>query len=489
MSLSSHYLQNYLAAVAAIGTAAALHLGLRATIGISPSAVTFLYVLALLVSAWRGFGPGYLTLFLGVAVVPYLYRPNHSLTRIDLYAVLMLAAVSTATSWIARMRDRIEAELREENERANSAVRRQLAEVESLYSKLPVGLCFLDADLRFMRVNEKFAAMHGAPANALIGRPYHELVNGRMSDVVVPLLRTVIASGTPFIDYELAGPLLAESGDNRDWMMTCSRVETPEHTIVGLQVVVQDITYRKRAERDLARANDNLKQFNYLAAHDLQEPLRTIVNYSELTHRRAGSTVSAETGAHLRLVADAAKRMSGMIADLLAYTRDTAQELVLKPVELELVVSSTVESLTHLIEENGATVVRAPLPIVAGDGSRLAQVFQNLIANSIKYRRREVAPVVRITAREQEGLWVIAVEDNGQGFDERHADQIFGIFKRLHGSSVSGSGIGLAICKGVIERHGGTIWAKSVVGEGTTFFFTLRPAAAGRGEPYRSTSA
>ena len=145
--------------------------------------------------------------------------------------------------------------------------------------------------------------------------------------------------------------------------------------------------------------------------------------------------------------------------------------------DLDAVLTSTVNALGQLIEENEAAVLRGSLPVVAGDEARIAQVLQNLISNAIKYRKPDVAPVIRVNAREHGDRWAIAVEDNGQGFRQEYADQIFGIFKRLHGQSVPGSGIGLAICKAIVEQHGGRIWAESEPGVGSKFLFTLRRAA------------
>src|SRR5688572_24697868 len=150
---------------------------LRSTIGISSAGVTFLYVIALLISAWFGFGPGYLTLFLGIAVVPYLYRPNFSLDKIDPYVLMMLVALSSATSWISRVRCRIEYTLRSANREAHTLLRRQFAELENLYAKLPVGLCFLDAELRYVRINDELAALHGHAVEAHTGRRHGEMVD------------------------------------------------------------------------------------------------------------------------------------------------------------------------------------------------------------------------------------------------------------------------------------------------------------------------
>jgi signal transduction histidine kinase len=466
--------RGYLPAIAALAVATGLHMALRATIGISSSGVTFVYVIALLVSAWCGFGPGYLTLFLGIAVVPYLYRPNFSLDKIDPYAVIMLVALSSATSWISRVRHRIEYALASANREAHIALRRQFAELENLYAKLPVGLCFLDTELRYVRINDQLAANHQQPVQAHIGRMHRELLDQQAGEILDSVYRGVLETGAPVVGREIRARMSPLDREERDWIISCSRVETDDAVVLGLQVVIQEITRLKAAERALSRANDELTQFTYLAAHDLQEPLRIIVNFSELAQRKAQGLLPPEANTHLRRVVDAAKRMNHLISDVLAYTRAAADhDPTMRAVDLDRLLDSVIESLTHLLEESRASIVRESLPSVAGDPARLSQVFQNLIANAIKYRKPEVPLTISITAEQQDQMWLIAVQDNGEGFREEYAERIFGIFKRLHGPSVPGSGIGLAICKAVVERHGGRIWARSQLGHGATFFFTL----------------
>jgi PAS domain S-box-containing protein len=487
--LSSEF-RGYLPAIAALATATALHMALRATIGISSAGMTFLYVVALLISAWCGFGPGYLTLFLGIAVVPYLYRSNFALDKIDPYVVVILVVLSSATSWISRVRHRMEYALHSANRDAHTALRRQFAELENLYAKLPIGLCFLDTELRYVRLNEEFAAIHGHAVQAHIGRPHREMADQHAGETLDSIYRSVLDTGTPVVGREIRGRMSPLDREERDWIISCSRVETDEAAVLGLQAVIQEISPLKRAERALSRANDELTQFTYLAAHDLQEPLRIIVTFSELARRKAQGALPNDADAHLRVVVEAAKRMSQLISDVLAYTQASAEpEQTIRPVDLDAVLTSVVESLAHVVEESRATILRQPLPSVAGDSARLSQVFQNLISNAIKYRKPEIPPTISITAEQREDMWLIAVQDNGEGFLEEYAERIFGIFKRLHGPGVPGSGIGLAICKAVVERHGGRIWARSQLGHGATFFFTLPDSSQAIASYRTSTSS
>ena len=199
-----------------------------------------------------------------------------------------------------------------------------------------------------------------------------------------------------------------------------------------------------------------------------------IVTFSELARRKAQGALPADADAHLQVVVQAATRMSGLISDVLAYTQAAAEpDQASRRVDLNAVVTAVLESLSQSVEDSRATVIRGQLPAVAGDSARLSQVFQNLISNAIKYRKVGMPPRIAITAERQHDMWMIAVQDNGEGFREEYAERIFGLFRRLHGSDVPGSGIGLAICKAVVERHGGRIWARSQLGHGATFCFTL----------------
>jgi light-regulated signal transduction histidine kinase (bacteriophytochrome) len=231
----------------------------------------------------------------------------------------------------------------------------------------------------------------------------------------------------------------------------------------------------KRSNEELRRANRDLQVFGYAASHDLQEPLRTIAISAQLVERSMGGQLQAQDATFLKEILAAAKRMSALISDLLAYTRATKYEEGAAPrVESRHVLASVLESLGGAIQENGATVIAEELPAVAMHESRLAQLFQNLIGNAIKYRGKEV-PCVRVTAGQRDGWIVFSVTDNGIGIEPQFAEQIFGLFKRLHArSEFPGSGIGLAICQRVVEQYGGRIWLdRSAPGRGSTFCFSV----------------
>ena len=230
----------------------------------------------------------------------------------------------------------------------------------------------------------------------------------------------------------------------------------------------------KQSNTELLRANDELAQFAYAASHDLQEPLRTISLYTELLADRHPKGTDEEAETFMRYILDSSHRMRTLIEDLLSFSRAQGSDLVLRTTEMESVLNAALANLRSSIEESGATVTYDKLPKAMVDAARIVHVFQNLLGNAIKYRKPGAAPSVRIAAaRQSSPEWLFTVEDNGLGFEPRYAEQIFGLFKRLHGREIPGTGIGLALCKKIIESHGGRIWATSAVGVGSRFCFTI----------------
>lgn len=243
----------------------------------------------------------------------------------------------------------------------------------------------------------------------------------------------------------------------------------------------QDVTEQREAEvellqhaDELARSNAELEQFAYVASHDLQEPLRMIASYTQLLARRYRGRLDADADEFIQYVVDGAKRMQMLINDLLAYSRVGTRGRELAPVEMEAVLSQALMNLRGAIEEGGASVIRAPMPRVVGDEGQLVQLFQNLIGNAIKFRG-ERPPRVEVSALRCGSEWEFRIKDNGIGIEEAYFERIFAIFQRLHGhGEYAGTGIGLAICKKIVERHMGRIWVESTPGRGTTFRFTLQ---------------
>ena len=232
---------------------------------------------------------------------------------------------------------------------------------------------------------------------------------------------------------------------------------------------------RRVAERtaDLERSNRDLEQFAFIASHDLQEPLRMVASYTQLLAERFGDRLDDKARKYIDYAVDGATRMQRLIEDLLAWSRVGSRGKFLEPVDSLCLLQDALANLASPIAESGAVVTHGELPVVCADAPQLLLVFQNLISNAIKFRGK-APPEVRVDARVDGGDTVFTVRDNGIGIEGRYLDRIFEIFKRLHTrQEYPGTGIGLALCRRVVERHGGRIWCESAVGEGSAFSFTI----------------
>lgn len=247
------------------------------------------------------------------------------------------------------------------------------------------------------------------------------------------------------------------------------------------QRVAERTSDLKEQSKELARSNTELAQFAHVASHDLREPLRTVISYCDLL-QECGEQLDERGREYLSFAVEASKRMRALIDDLLAYSRVGRRGKPLEPTDCDQVVGQAISNLTATIEENDALVTRDPLPQVTGDATQLMQLFQNLIGNAVKFHGKR-RPRVHVGVRHEGDRWVFSVRDNGIGINPKHFERIFMIFQRLHGrDEYSGTGIGLAVCKRTVERHGGKIWVESDVGKGARFFFTL-PAAQPNDRP------
>lgn len=248
----------------------------------------------------------------------------------------------------------------------------------------------------------------------------------------------------------------------------------------GAVVTIRDVTEGKQAEAqlnqlnaDLLQSNQELEQFAYVASHDLQEPLRMVKSFTELLARRYQGQLDDKADRYMDYITDGAMRMQTLISDLLAYSRAGRFDLALQPTHLEEVVEQVRSDLQTVIQTKDAKIEMDSLPTLHADPTQMRQLMQNLIANAIKYCEADF-PIVQIRATSAQDSWTISVQDNGIGIDPQYAERIFVIFQRLHNKDdYSGTGIGLAICKKIVERHGGTIWVDSQAGEGATFSFTM----------------
>jgi two-component system sensor histidine kinase/response regulator len=233
----------------------------------------------------------------------------------------------------------------------------------------------------------------------------------------------------------------------------------------------------RRAEDALRRSNEELERFAYRVAHDLSEPLRTMAAHTRLLERDLGPALNEHSSKSLHFVVDAASRMRMFIDGLLNYAHVGHGTFDSVDLDCEAVLGRVVLDLDALIRASGTQVTHDPLPVVPADPA-LEQVFLNLISNAIKYRREDVPPEIHVSVKPEGAMWEFSVRDNGLGIKTAHQANIFQTFQRLHGPEIPGSGIGLALCKKIVESHGGSIWVQSEIGQGSTFFFSLPKAVA-----------
>ncbi len=249
--------------------------------------------------------------------------------------------------------------------------------------------------------------------------------------------------------------------------------------IIALQESEQK--YRELFEREtqlrqeLTRSNTELQEFAYIASHDLQEPLRAVSGYTKLLQTEYVTQLDSTAQEYMSFIIDGTQRMQGLIKDLLAYSRVSTSERVLTTVDFNSTLQEAIANLQVSIEESQAEIIYQDLPCLMAERTQIVQLFQNLLNNGIKFRKGDISPKIAIQAQLQaDGYWLFSVKDNGIGIKPEYYDRIFKIFKRLHTQrEFSGTGVGLALCRKIVERHGGEIWVRSQLGHSTTFFVTM----------------
>jgi PAS domain S-box-containing protein len=245
-------------------------------------------------------------------------------------------------------------------------------------------------------------------------------------------------------------------------------------TLLGFAKIFSDETENKKLQDSLTESNSALEQFAFVASHDLQEPLRTVSSYADLLVRRYSSQLDDEGKQFINVISSGAKRMNALVQDLLIYARVQTEQNRPASSSLDEVLETALSQLKTSIEECDAVVTHDPLPEIPADQGQMVRLFQNLVGNSLKYRKPGVRPDVHVAAREEGNTWVISVQDNGIGFDPKESLKIFRPFVRLHSHhEIPGTGVGLAICRRIVEYHGGRMWVESKAGEGATFYFSL----------------
>jgi PAS domain S-box-containing protein len=508
-------IQHYLLAIVSVG------IGYTLTAALSPhmqGIVTPLFFGAVTLTAWAGgFWPGIIATLLGVAAIDQIVVPDRFFAGSEVLGLVLFAVISVVTSSLNGLRkvaqdvlrrQQLELELRvtdrtrelvdtnrrlqeeiSDRKRVQSTLLESEERFRSLFEEAPIAYHEIDRHGLIRRVNRAECELLEYTSDELLGKPVWELVSPEQRELS---RREVVrkAEGGKMADG-FTREYVTKSGKRILVEIHERALTDPAGVVLGIRSALLDITDRVRAEEhirklnleleqrvqartaELQRSNDALQQFAYSASHDLQEPLRMVSAYTRLLERRHKDLFDEEGREYLHYVVDGADRMSRLIRDLLAFSR--AGNLSPEPrevIDMQEVLSTAMQNLHAAIEESKAVIESSDLPRIRGRRAGLAQVFHNLLSNSIKYTSTE-PPRIAISCVEKSEEWVFCVADNGAGFEQAQAERVFGIFQRLHGRSYPGTGIGLAICKRIIERNGGRMWAESSPGAGARFYFTL----------------
>jgi PAS domain S-box-containing protein len=367
----------------------------------------------------------------------------------------------------ANVRKQAEEELRESSELA-----------ENIINTVREPLIVLDQDLRVVKVSSSFYEFFKVEPENTVGQFIYDLGN-KQWDIprLRELLETILPQKTTFDNYEVEHDF-ATIG-RRIMLLNARQIQRVLGKERIILLAIEDITERKRADKlrgvlaDTERSNKDLEQFASIASHDLQEPLRMVASYTQLLAERYEGQIDEKAKKYIAYAVEGAIRMQQLVNDLLAYSRVSTRGNPLETTDSHSILGQAIGNLAATIEESKAIVTNEELPMVRADAAQLAQVFQNLLANAIKFRG-ENFPRVHVSVRDEGREWVFSVRDNGIGIDRQYAERVFVIFQRLHTrQEYPGTGIGLAVCKRIVERHGGRIWFESEPGKGSTFFFTV----------------
>jgi two-component system, chemotaxis family, CheB/CheR fusion protein len=352
------------------------------------------------------------------------------------------------------------------------AAKRGLDFAEAIVETVREPLVILDQNLRVLKANKTFYETFRADREETEERLIYDLGNGQWN---IPRLRELLENVLPahstFRGFEVTHEF--EHVGRKVMILNASEIFNPNAQARTILLAIEDATDRKQAEEALRTTNAELQHFAYALTHDLQEPLRMVVNFTELLGREYAGKLGEEADKFISFSVEGALRIEALLKALLAYWEVAGREQdSFAPIECGAVLANALFNLQTAIAESGAIITSDPLPTVIAEEVLLTQVFQNLISNSIKYRGEE-KPRIHVSAERVAQGWLFSVRDNGMGIDPQDADRVFGLFKRLHGTDIPGTGIGLALCKKVVERRGGRIWVESETGRGATFKFTI----------------
>ena len=369
----------------------------------------------------------------------------------------------------------------DELEQSINAIKEGEEQIQSIFNYAPDAVIVINDQGLIVRWNPKAEAIFGWTAGEVVGRPLHEVIiperfrEGHKNG----LKRFMQTKEGAYLNKPLELPALRKDQSEFAAGLNISpTVLKGKYFFIGF---VTDITYRKRSEvliqeksDELLRSNKELEQFAYVASHDLQEPLRIITGYVQLLEKKYKGRLDSDADEFIHFIVDATARMYALINDLLTYSRVGSQGKEFRNVNCNSVVKAALENLKATVEEKKAKITIDNLPEIYADEMQMIQVFQNVIGNGIKFTKDRI-PEIKISVQDKKTHWQFSVSDNGIGIQKEYLEKVFVIFQRLHTiAEYPGTGIGLAICKKIVERHGGKIWAESEFGKGSTFYFTIK---------------
>jgi PAS domain S-box-containing protein len=405
--------------------------------------------------------------FGATAYIEKRHRPDELLAHLYEACRIPLAP-ARAPSGDADRPDRprpVEASARQANERFRLA-----------FEHAPIGMALLSPQGRFVQVNQALCRMAGHSEADLLARTLADVTHPDDAEADAELRARLLRGETP--TYQAESRLVRSDGRVLWALVSCSLVRDDAGQPSQLVAQLVDITEHKRAESELTRSNADLSEFAYLAAHELKSPLQAVSGFASLLERVYGETFDPPAREFVAWIVDGAGRMNVLIEDLLAYCRVGSADPVLEPVALDDVVAEALAQLHGELAARGADVTSAPLPVVAGDRVQVCQLLQNLLANALKFVPEGVSPRVQVSAERSHHGWSFTVADNGIGVAADDRERIFAMFERLHPRErYKGTGIGLAICKRIVEQRGGAIWVEPNGGGGSRFRFTVPDTA------------
>jgi len=355
----------------------------------------------------------------------------------------------------------------------------RLAEIDGIYDSSPIGLCTLDKDLRYIRINENLARINGFPAIKHIGKTPREIIP-TISEKIESMAKKTLKTGKSIMGVEMEGITPSKPGVLRTWIVQSVPFKDIDGNIIGISFSVLEITEMKKAQKELFEtvkklklSNEELQRFAYVVSHDFKEPLRMVLSFTQLLETRYKGQFDNEADEFIGFIIEGSKRMERLLDDLLTYSRITSAEDKYSEIDLNTIIGESIFPLKLLIDENNVEITCDQMPKVLINRTQMIHVFQNLITNAIKFRNNET-PRIHISAKIEENTWIFGVSDNGIGIDPHYHKRIFEVFQRLHRrDEYDGTGMGLFLTKQIIERHNGHIWVESEEGKGSKFYFTL----------------